>query len=122
MTLEVTTPDTEPGGYSSEDIFEPSSAAQPAGTESFGELSFYWMRNLKTSVLPLPDLSSIIRSDASSKYPSLEVIRKTFFTKQLSAQVRKLRALKGILGMLNELTPEQLKIFETAVERRAFFK
>ena len=33
----------------------------------------------------------------------------------------KLDALKGLSGLLNELTPEQIKIFEEAVKRRPLF-
>lgn len=34
----------------------------------------------------------------------------------------KLKVLDDVSGMLNELTPEQMKIFETSVKRRHLFK
>lgn len=45
-----------------------------------------------------------------------------FRTLGISANAEKLKALDDALGMLNELTAEQMKTFEAAVKRRPLLR
>jgi len=53
-------------------------------------------------------------------YPTLS--DETFPKNLTTKQIRKLDALKAATGILNDLTPEQMKIFEATVKRRPLFK
>jgi len=124
VRLEVASQGTELTWYSLEDIAGQSSTGQPATSEAFEGLFLSWGRSVTLKRVPFAmlDLSPIIQSDASSKYPDLVVRGETSFTEQIYARIRKLRALESVVGMLNELTTEQQETFEAAVKRRTLFK
>jgi len=41
---------------------------------------------------------------------------------ELTKRIEKIMAMEVMYGMLDDLTPEQIKDFDTAVKRRSFFK
>jgi hypothetical protein len=68
-------------------------------------------------------ISPIIQYDSSSKYPFLDFEEiETVFIDEFFSRIAKLKALDDVFGMLNELTPKQIKIFEKSISRRHLFK
>lgn len=68
------------------------------------------------------DLSQILQVDSSSIYPSFELKKETVVIDEFFRKIKKLKVLEDVSGMLNELTSEQIKIFEAAVKRGPLFK
>jgi len=65
--------------------------------------------SLQTTSLPLTHLFPESKSE-------------TVFTDELIRQTAQIQALERVSGMLNELTAEQMEVFEQAVKRRPFFE
>ena len=60
--------------------------------------------------------------DTSSRHPSLESGTETFLTRELIEKKEKIKALEAVSGILSDLTPAQMEIFEASVKRRPLFK
>ena len=59
---------------------------------------------------------------SSSIYRLLELENDTVLSEELFRKIEQIEALNDVSGMLNELTSEQMDIFEEVVERRPLFK
>ena len=64
-----------------------------------------------------------VASNGIIELKTCSVVSDETFPKELTAsQIRKLAALKAAAGILNDLSPEQMKAFEETIKRRPFFK
>jgi len=68
------------------------------------------------------NIKDVINIDYSSSiYRTYDIENDTVLTKEHNRKTEQIKALKSIAGILNDLTPEQMKIFEEAVKRRPLF-
>lgn len=71
----------------------------------------------------IPNLLYIMQIDYSSSiYRLLEFENDTVLSEEFFRKIEQIKALNDVSGMLNELTSEQMDIFEKVVKRRPLFK
>jgi len=75
------------------------------------------------SIAGILNLWPILLIDYSSSiYGSFESRSETALTDEVFRKLRQKEILENVSGMLNELNPVQMEIFEAAVKRRPLFK
>jgi hypothetical protein len=106
-------------------------ADDPAKLILIGSLSFSFEKKLEKEVC-LTSISTPVTGDPGARLFGEIIEWKTLPVNPLPIQVsevqewekkiEQLNAIETISGMLNELTPEQIEVFEQSVKRRSFFK
>lgn len=118
MVYELTSPDVKPEFYPPQDVSVSSSRQEI----SVSEFLIFRKKPFEKPFFTLQNLSPIMQIDSSSMYPFFGLKNETALTDEFFRKIEKLKVLEDVSGMLNELTSEQMKIFETAVKRRPLFK
>lgn len=68
------------------------------------------------------NLFPLFEVNLSSIKPHFEIKNETSLIEESFRKVEQLRVLEDVSGILNELTPQEMKIFEEVVKRRSLFK
>jgi len=108
----------------SQDVFVSSSREEI----SVSEILERWVLSIRGKpfekpFFAIPNLSPILQIDYSSSiYRFLEFKSETALTEEFFRKVEQIKVLEDVSGMLNELTSEQMEIFEEVVKRRPLFK
>ena len=124
MLYEMTSQDLKTEFYPFQDVFVGSSR----GEISPSEILERWFLNFRGKpfekpFFAIPNLLSILQVDYSSSiYQFLKSKSETALTEDFFRKVEQIKVLEDVSGMLNELTSEQMEIFEEVVKRRPLFK
>jgi c-di-AMP phosphodiesterase-like protein len=124
MFYEVTSDDFQTGFYYIQDTFANSSLDK----NNLSSILKKWLLNIKNkdykkSTFYIPNIKYIIDMDFSSSIcTSYDVENDTTLSEEYYRKTEQIKALEDVAGILNDLTPEQINIFEEAVKRRPLFK
>jgi len=124
MLYEMTSQDVKTEFYPFQDVFVSSSREEI----SVSEILERWVLSIRGKpfekpFFAIPNLSPILQIDYSSSiYRFLEFKSETALTEEFFRKVEQIKVLEDVSGMLNELTSEQMEIFEEVVKRRPLFK
>jgi len=124
MLYERTSQDVKTEFHPFQDVFVSSSREEISVSEILERwfLSFRG-KPFEKPFFAIPNLSPILQIDYSSSiYRFLEFKSETVLTEEFFRKVEQIKVLEDVSGMLNELTSEQMEIFEEVVKRRPLFK
>jgi hypothetical protein len=125
MFCEITFDDLQTGFYPVQDVFARSSLEEITP----GNILNKWLTNVirdkdfKITSLYKSGIKNSINIDYSSTIDrSCNAENETVLSEEYYRKVRQLKALEDIAGLLNDLSLEEMKIFEEAVKRRPLFE
>ncbi|MDP2842158.1 MAG: hypothetical protein Q8O06_00785 [Acetobacterium sp.] len=124
MFYEMTSQDVKMEFHPFQDVFV-SSSREEISMSKILERWFLSFRGkpFEKPFFAIPNLSPIMQIDYSSSiYRFLEFKNETALTEEFFRKVEQIKVLGDVSGMLNELTSEQIEIFEEVVKRRPLFK
>src|SRR3989338_855771 len=124
MLIELTSCDIKQELAPFQDVFESSSIRKTSTSGIFSNLLLVSREKPfeRRSFTP-QNLLPILQIDySSSLYGFFESKNETALTEEFFRKMEKIKVLENVSGMLNELTAEQMEIFEVVVKRRPFFK
>jgi len=124
MLSELTSQETMTGYLPFQDIFESSSRQEI----NLSEVLERWLASIRgkhfeKQFFIILNISSVISIDSSSTiyYRFPEFTSETTIGEDFFKKLEQIKALENVSGMLNELTSEQMAIFDEAVKRRPLF-
>lgn len=124
MFYEITSDDFQTGFYYIQDTFANSSLEK----SNLSSILKKWLLNIKKKDYKnnnffIPNIKNTIDMDYSSSiYTTCEIENETALSGEYYRKAEQIKALEDVAGILNDLAPEQIDIFEEAIKRRPLFK